>query len=691
MEPSLQPSFTFPSRHQLQNYAKGIVDLSSATQRLLVKPKYNTDINIETALQNPLTIAKTLDKDVIDVKAVIPIEPNIYVQPGLAEGMTNLAKLTVSDKEIMAVTSANNALKRGNYKAAEKIVARPLTVEEMQNRSITPETRSSENNPGVKYGVKFNDVAFGAQVDKNSQYNFHQREKMLREAEPFFVNSIAEHLGISPYQVSHLKTTMGFSGDSVLGYYNGRPARRQDILKQFQYAWNAMQMGQGQDRMDFRRQMEGEPLHQGERAARAQAQDRQQRAQNGPPPEAAEPNFPDPPVGPDLARMGHRLDRAINGQPNPGVPGMSDEEFWAEEEKENYPPPDPAVGGASNPSGVGIIGMSDVPDPPGGGPPIIHPQMFEQAVINAPLQPPRPMEETDFKIQLLNALNRRNRDERVQDYFPPDHVELVDSEDEKMPHSSERTEAAYHEEEMGMGIGGKKRKRTIKKQHHMPYPKKEFVPDTDGFYPQGGVLSGNLMKSTGFNAVPLSAQIQVANTHQWNETPLQEWIRHPQQTEVIKPVPIPVSQYRGGIPARSKKVKFGNYLIDHHKLISGGVLSVSHPTGKKVKGMPNREISEGLREVIHAIITGQKVNTKKLSPSEKLQLKDLMHKSVAAVNLGGDVNVSPTKQLTLILGEMEAGNDSEQLKSQLRKLLPSLKRGKCITAEQCADISKHYL
>src|ERR1700678_2008978 len=98
MEPSLQPSFTFPSRHKFANYAGGIRDLASATQRLLVVPKNATDINTETAWQNPLTIPKTLDKEVIDVKPVLPVDTPIYVQPGLAEGMTDLAKLTAADR-----------------------------------------------------------------------------------------------------------------------------------------------------------------------------------------------------------------------------------------------------------------------------------------------------------------------------------------------------------------------------------------------------------------------------------------------------------------------------------------------------------------------------------------------------------------------------------------------------------------
>lgn len=727
MEPSLQPSFTFPSRHDLQNYAKGILDLSSATQRLLVKPKQNTDIDIQTSLQSVLTVPKTLDKDVIDVKAVIPVDTNIYVQPGLAEGMTNLAKLTHSDKEIMSVTSANNAMKRGNYKAAEKLIGRPVTVEEMANHSVTPETRASEAHPGVKTGVSFNGIAFGAQVDRNSQYNFHQREKMLREAEPYFVNQMADHLGIDAHQVRMLKTQMAFTGDSVLGFKNGHPRVRQEIMDQFEYAWKAMQAGRNPELQQYRREAEGEPIHAGQRALRAMAQDNRQRALEREPPRTtyapmevesktkskkgkSEPYKGEPPQ----SASGPAPSFMIVDEDNMQHTDME----WDEMKRENYPPPPREFHGASYMpmQEVSDQMLSEIHIPVGGGPPIIHPPVLDTVVVNVPMAPVRANEETDDRLIALAEANIPNRDEDMS-YFPPDEVKLEEHrqresdevylrnsilgrrkriEDEEEEEEHDETDhrwkrQTYREDETGGGIGTYGRRRTMKRQHFKPHAQtNRFTPQVDGFFPAGGVLSGNLMKQTGRNAVPLSAQIQVSNTHQWTETPLQDWVRHPNYQTENRTRPIPIAQ-NTGVGRRTKKVRFGEYMLDQHKLVTGGVLSLSHPTGKKVKGMPNREISSGLREVIHAIVTGQKVNTKKLTASERLQLKDLMSKSAAAVDLGGDVNVTPTQQLSLILGEIEAGNDSEELKSQLRKLLPSLKRGKCLTADQASDISKHYL
>lgn len=800
MEPSLQPSFTFPSRHDLQNYAKGIIDLSSSTQRLLVRPKQNTDINIETAFQNPLTIAKTLDKDVIDVKAVIPVDTNIYVQPGLAEGMTNLAKMSNADKDIMSVTSANNALKRGNYKAAEKLIGRAVTTEEMSNRTVTPETRSSESNPNIKTGVAFNDIAFGAQLDRNSQYNFHQREKMLREAEPYLTNAVANHLGVSPSQVSMLKTTMGYTGDSVLGFYRGHPRAQEEILNQFKYAWEAMKAGKSEEGMRMRAEAEGTPLHSGARAAKARRAHIHQRYETEPARTSYDPNgngdenyvpvapdpdaFQPPPFQPNYSSIGFNdtglgpkvpfvtqadLNRGTWARPQPyegfaednpmaGVE-YTDPSLMEEDEKEmpggqmelenldtrqlkafqvtQYPRHDPQFRGSSLSPGEQLAEISVYGQPVmnGGGPPIIHPQVLEQVVVNAPME--TFPDENEQKMRLLQEVNVPHADENMG-YFPPDDVHMrnepagildvdiigMDMEEGKKasirqrealeqmtPRQREVWRRRNHrmleqyfarpmerkdhmeEEEFGSGMG--RRHRTMKRKRFSPYERTDstMVPQTDGFYgPAGGVISGKLMSQTGRNAVPLSAQIQVQNTHQWTETPLQEWVKHPNYATEVKPKPIPISQNTGhGVPRRARKVEFGDYVIDHHKLMTGGVLSVSHKSGKKVKGMPNQEVSSGFKEVIHSIITGDKVNTKKLSAQERLQLGQLLHRSAADVVMGADVNVSPTQKLSLILGEIEAGNDSQDLKSQLKKLLPALKRGKCITAEQASDISKHYL
>lgn len=236
----------------------------------------------------------------------------------------------------------------------------------------------------------------------------------------------------------------------------------------------------------------------------------------------------------------------------------------------------------------------------------------------------------------------------------------------------------------------------MKHQHLEPRAnEQQWLPETDSFSPYGGVLSGNLMRRTGYDAVPLSAQIQVQNTHQYRETPLVQWVKNPHAEQVDKTEIIPIAQQSRpkrspGVGRRAKKVQFGGYLVDHHKLLTDNVLSLSHPSGKKVKGFPNREISEGLKDAIHQVLTGGKVNSRKLSPADKLRLKDLLSRSAADVDVGGDVNVTPTKQLQLIMGEMSAGNDAPELKKQLKKLLPILVKGGNISKEQASNIREHY-
>lgn len=787
MEPSLQPSFTFPSRHALTNFASGILDLSSSTQRLLVKPAHNTDISISTALENPLIQPPTLDKDVFDVKGVLPVIPPIYVQPGLAEGMTELAKQTAANVNVTQVTSANNALKRGNFKAAENIIGRSLTSEEMANRTVTPHVRKSERNPNEKYHVSFDRGEMGTRVNTGTPYNYMEREAMLRASEPEFLHAVARHLGVSDAQVPFLKTVLGFTGDTVLGYIQGNRQQKHGILTALHYKWNTFRNMGGEEKRE--QNMKG-AFDTGPHAAHPQRK---------PQPTQEVPIF----SSPDSPRVGteeeskYASDLDMEGDdlgtfPNAPIFDDVNGNVMDVPMAPPYIPSAPEFHGSSNNLGVDDIPMA----PPMEFQPkssLVTPQVLQTAQVNkrmsdvrvelelkdqieggrsrlrradinqvgeAPQNPDamsmmgqlasliqkrghaqkaessdeeevwrtppaqsrrivapqmdEDMEESgvDMKMDLVNEVNQPNPnsvdqvprlDENAEyrihipsEYYtetPEDIAERNRILDQQAQYRWERARRNVRGER-GSGLGVRPQ-RTLKRKRLHPtttMPSPNFLPDTSSFYNKGAIMSGRLMQQTGQNAVPISAQIQVQNTHQYRETPLQEWIKHPNMSTEIKPAPIPIAQYvAGGVGKRSKKVKFGGYMMDHHKLLSQSVLAISHPSGKKVKGMPNTEVSPRMKEVIHSIVTGGKVNTKKLNAQEKLYLRDLLHKSAANVDLGADVNVTPTKQLSLILGEIEAGNDAPELKTQLRKLLPALKRSKVLTLEQVSDISKHYL
>ncbi len=844
MEPSLQPSFKFPNRHQTANYAKGLLEQSAISQLLLIRPKRNTDIDTITSLQTPLTVPPTLDKDVFDVKPVLPVVTPIYVQPGLAEGMTNLAQYTNANTTIIQITSANNALKRGNYRSAENILGRQLTQEEIGNRTITPNIRTSESNPASAVHLDEEQKMLGMRVGE-TKANYQQRLQEFKGANAQLINDIAIHLNIPANQVRELKTAFGFTGDSILGYVKGDKEHRKSVLNTFLHLYQSTKGMHPDTRAEVLRDrsiLEGEnqPIHSGKKA-RAEQRKYEENVRR---------NAREHPQGPFAGEQVSAED-LINQEPSdPAVP--FDEEEVPDAPDQQFQGMPPSIGEQLSMPESWYERKLDEDEKmaesmgpqPGQGKPITNPQTREnvqenirmpktlqeqikeaaanlkkggrQPTVSAPAEPDMfariqdrmdlirmanagSDDESEFedykdsgtkmKVDLLQ--NADVYEEPVQDilmakaglerekkyvsdpeaayakrflftedsdiqkralevakntgfsdkafsdlqniYLKRERREALDEDEvaymhefirqlgyyrrdqredayaEVDDHTKRRRGETYERGEPGKrkrnnnvleggSLSTKRRRRSMKHQHLEPRAnEQQWLPETDSFSPYGGVLSGNLMRRTGYDAVPLSAQIQVQNTHQYRETPLVQWVKNPHAETVDKPEIIPIAQQlrpkrtsTPGVGRRARKVQFGGYLVDHHKLLTDNVLSLSHPSGKKVKGFPNREISEGLKDAIHQVLTGGKVNSRKLSPADKLRLKDLLSRSAADVDVGGDVNVTPTKQLQLIMGEMSAGNDAPELKKQLKKLLPILVKGGNISKEQATNIREHY-
>lgn len=752
MEPSLQPSFIFPSRQNTCNYATGLLNLSSATQRTLVWPSRNTNIDLQTSLQSPLTRPPTLDKDVIDVKPVLPVDTPLYVQPGLAEGMLDLTKSTKAEQDIVRLTSANNALKRGNYKAAENILGREVTSEEQANLTITPFFRSSEMNPNHRTHVDFITGARGDRITSEKSSNMEKKIRSFNNANEELVNDLATRKGISVADASQLKQTMNYTGDSAVGYTQSTEEEKNEVLDAMDFYHQYMKGMSASERAAMRHQqsiMEGEaqPIHRGKKMTAAlkrhsdqikqQYEEASRKDRTEGPPQAPVLQFPN--RNPDSAFSENydptlrqrEAEAQMNRNWENGMGNMEETDWYEEQTEEMKIPQAPLISafqGAPPTARQQVSQPTIVYEEP--GEPILNQQAvdFTQTNINLTkgftnelkdaksklkksgarvtvTAPDRPLTLDPFAAEMERRRNGMHLDEDYEGWSEVNRnmaaaLDLINEVDSKIP-EDEKDDVAMplapisgykrtrpQREEKGGEIGGRPR-RTMKRKSFHPSSNDPFLPGTDSFGDDGGVVSGNLMKQTGKKAVPISAQIQVANTHQYTETPLREWVRHPNFTSDVRPDPIPIAQYVG-VGKRAKKVKFGGFMMDHNKLLTHNILSLSHPTGKKIKGMPNVEVSPGLRQAINSIVTGGKVNTSKLSQQEKLQLRDLLHRSAANVELGADVNVSPTQQLQLILGEMEAGNDASELKGQLRKLLPQLKRSKVLTAGQVADISQHY-
>jgi hypothetical protein len=212
-----------------------------------------------------------------------------------------------------------------------------------------------------------------------------------------------------------------------------------------------------------------------------------------------------------------------------------------------------------------------------------------------------------------------------------------------------------------------------------------YVPDTVGFDPRGAVTSGRLMQATGRNAVPISFQKQVQETHQLAEAPVRQYVRQPQVTEDLQSELIPIAQNSGG------KIRLGNYMVDHPKLM-GGTLSLSRLRGGKVKDWPNQKVSPAMARAIISAGRGAKASGRGLKPAEKLMLNELVGRARStAPRIGADINTTPEEQLKIVMGEIDAGNDNPTLKTQLRKLMGALKRAGALDDHHISEITRHYL
>lgn len=882
MEPGLQPSFTFPSRNQTHNLAQGILNQAAATQTLLIKPKRATDIDLISSLESPLTVPKALDKDTIDPKPQLPVATPIYVQPGLAEGMTQLAQLTNADVEITKLLSANNALKRGNYRAAENILGRELSQEEIANRTITPLIRTSEGNPRSKAHLDEASKQIGAPFPGESLGTYEQRIKAFKHADEQLINTIAMHLNISPREVTELKSNMNFDGHSVLGFVKGDAYHRRQVLDLFAHHWNAWLGKTKEEKEELRNlqsNLEGEnrPIHSGYKKAKSHAQlrrdfeefsrmhpygnlgrpssemetqteetDEEKKYDEAAADQAsnvavpfdgnqvpmaspfeftgaarsisdqltvpdAPPYRPDPYVTPQgkqtvqvAVPMTLTLQNELKNKAQKRYEerrGNIDEEIATEKAKRSRDVTDfreelkrqrklrHVEAPVDEEMRIAAQRKRHQESP-------FYTQLQEEVTkrraraaegeriptITAPVDPDEfkemhpvnnttanavaALEDADMKLQykerhptmefrhedltipevnlvktyaltenkekdeylshvLNNVLGMAVSKARIQSLaLKHERGELLDAQEVKEMKmviralGGSKSVAEGHDDEKeskrrrGETGGSLRPRRRLKKQKFTPYSRdtdddrlsaigenERWIPQTSSLDPRGGVVSGRLMRETGVNAIPISAQLQVSNTHQYTESPLLDWVKHPNSVDEIRPNIIPISQYvskktkpkKLGVEPAQRKVTFGGYVLDHHKLMHENTLSVMHPSGNKVKGMRNERISNGLRDAIHAVLTGDSINKRRLSPEDKLKLQTLLKKSKADVNLGGEVNVTPHKQLQLIMGEIEAGNDAPQLKTQLRKLLPILTSGGKISKEQADNIREHFL
>jgi hypothetical protein len=141
----------------------------------------------------------------------------------------------------------------------------------------------------------------------------------------------------------------------------------------------------------------------------------------------------------------------------------------------------------------------------------------------------------------------------------------------------------------------------------------------------------------------------------------------------------------------------GKYEFDRAKLKHHSTLSVRYgSTKKKVNGFPNAPVSNAVREHLFHLTTGEGL-PQKLNGAEEHMIHHLVSKSEANIQLKpvGIPSTKPApKPLTLLytmVAEVEAGNDSQELKQRIDQMLNRLQQQGHISSTFAHKIRSHYL
>ena len=144
---------------------------------------------------------------------------------------------------------------------------------------------------------------------------------------------------------------------------------------------------------------------------------------------------------------------------------------------------------------------------------------------------------------------------------------------------------------------------------------------------------------------------------------------------------------------KDKKVKFGDIVILPNKLFYENILSIQRPDGIKINGFKNKHVSDDFVKVIFKIIENKSYHTDllNLSSSEKVLLDNLLslanlHKKVITGSGKDSIN-KLKKDLEILEGEIQAGNNNQTLKQKLHDILHKLAYFKVISLSQA---NKHY-
>jgi hypothetical protein len=163
-------------------------------------------------------------------------------------------------------------------------------------------------------------------------------------------------------------------------------------------------------------------------------------------------------------------------------------------------------------------------------------------------------------------------------------------------------------------------------------------------------------------------------------------------------------------PAYRENVDFGKYTIDKKKL-GNNIVSFNHKSGPgtgssarrnhTITGLPAFKVSDAFRGVILEILNDMPVNLNVLNDKEMEQFRRIIKASKKNFNsklsnnqreaLSALAEDEQMNRLSILIGELSAGNTSKALKTELSQTLNSLNKAGLISAKQVIDATKRYI
>lgn len=779
MFPNLQPSETLPSRRWQSNKAAGLTALNK-TLEVVSHASKPANIDLITHFNQPGLNPPNDPKESLHNPTVItPVDPQV-TQPGNNVGLNNIAESGLAYDHMYRIMRANAALERGNYKAAEFILGRPVTAQEIEAKSITPNVRQDVRT-GEAVAVASRAPYAGGPTVKTTTYQ--SEEGKYGDLTNEYLR-LAKERGIPEAQVTATLERIGAIRPNVRNNDSNNPLAwahainaLNDTIKNARHGTDHIQQQSG-ERRSFAEFKQAEAA----RAAGSQFDQNQpiDMQHIGPAPEVdAGQGYNVQPIRPAAYSAYNPLAFQIPLS-QPATPGVNDEKLKEERETplstpsvariaSGYPPayqtpptrgtheiyyPDQSFADLRTPEVLNTSRRSQAATSESRANTILgiaSPQTMLDASIAEVARIAREIEET-------LAFDPEEAASRIVPDSPSEHK--YDSGDEKgggigaykYPRHHPYKRGRQHTEKLmkkyqvaltkhkqlasllgleaegELGLQGVHLKKNAKTAIKNPKDKriekwrKKFqgyglgndaapgrdltVNNTSSIYGRTAPFTSVLMRQTGADAVPIGAQVYIpaGGQHQYVEPNVREWARQPGTTERLQAgfgnYPIatdPQSDHNAWHQAHrtgKHKIPYGRYFIHAGKLQYDRIFSLSHGSGIKVKGFPNRHMSQAMFETVNHVLRGESHSGNKgegLSAEEHSYLNRVHRAAGLPMLEGGMDNITdPKKRLTELLGEVGAGNDAPQIKKELKKLSDRCLHLGYITPEHFNQLKEHF-